>query len=255
MMQIDLGGRIAVVTGGGRGIGKATAAVFAAAGAQVFVWDVDEVGGRAVAGEIDGKFQKVDVTDRPAVEAAVAEVVEAAGRLDILINNAGVIRDAQLVKFQDGELVEQMSEADFDAVFSVNVKGVFHCTQAVVPQMVAQGYGRILNASSIVGLYGNFGQTNYVAAKMGVIGMTKVWARELGKHGITANAVAPGFIETEMAMSVPEKILSGMVERTPVKRLGKPSEVADTYAFLASDRAGFINGAVISVDGGLVLGT
>ncbi|MEE2887776.1 MAG: 3-oxoacyl-ACP reductase FabG [Planctomycetota bacterium] len=254
-MQIDLGGRVAVITGGGRGIGKATAAVFAAAGAQVFVWDVDEVGGQAVAGEIDGKFQKVDVTDRLAVEAAVAEVVEAAGRLDILINNAGVIRDAQLVKFKEGELVEQMSEADFDAVFSVNVKGVFHCTQAVVPQMVAQGYGRILNASSIVGLYGNFGQTNYVAAKMGVIGMTKVWARELGKHGITANAVAPGFIETEMAMSVPEKILSGMVERTPVKRLGKPSEVADTYAFLASDRAGFINGAVISVDGGLVLGT
>lgn len=254
-MQIDLGGQVAVVTGAGRGIGKATAQTLAAAGAQVFVWDIDEAAGRAVADEVGGAFIRVDVTDRVAVDAAVAEVVEAGGRLDILINNAGVVRDAQFTKFQDGELIQQMQESDFDAVFSVNVKGVFHCTQAVVPQMVAQGHGRILNASSIVGLYGNFGQTNYVAAKMGVIGMTKVWARELGKHGITANAVAPGFIETEMAMSVPEKILSGMIERTPVRRLGKPGEVADTYAFLASDRAGFINGAVISVDGGLVLGT
>jgi len=254
-MRIDLRGQVAVVTGAGRGIGKATAAAFAAAGAQVFVWEVDEAAGQAVAEEIGGVFQRVDVTDRPEVEAAVAQVIGEGGRLDVLINNAGIVRDAQFTKFQDGELVGQMQEADFDAVFSVNVKGVFHCTQAVVPQMVAQRHGRILNASSIVGLYGNFGQTNYVAAKMGVIGMTKVWARELGKHGITANAVAPGFIETEMAMSVPEKILSGMIERTPVRRLGKPGEVADAYVFLASERAGFINGAVISIDGGLVLGT
>lgn len=254
-MRIDLSGQVAVVTGGGKGIGRATSAALAAAGAQVCVWDVDEAAGSAVADEIEGQFQRVDVTDRSAIAAAVAEVIEARGRLDILINNAGIVRDAQLAKVKDGGVVDQMTELDFDAVFSVNVKGVFNCTQAVVPQMVVQGHGRILNASSVVSLYGNFGQTNYVAAKMGVIGMTKVWARELGKHGITTNAVAPGFIETEMAMGIPDKILSGMIDRTPVKRLGKPSEVADTYVFLASDRAAFINGAVISVDGGLVLGT
>ncbi len=255
MMRIDLDGQVAVVTGGGRGIGKATALALAEAGAQVFVWDVDEGGGAAVAKEIQGRFQRVDVTRRAEVDAAVAELIEATGHLDILVNNAGIVRDAQFVKTKDGEVLKQMTEQDFDSVFSVNVKGVFHSTQAAVPHMVAKSHGRILNASSIVGLYGNFGQTNYVAAKMGVIGMTKVWARELGKHGITSNAVAPGFIETEMALGVPENILNSMVERTPVKRLGKPSEVADTYVFLASDRASFINGTVISVDGGLVLGT
>ena len=148
-----------------------------------------------------------------------------------------------------------MSEEDFDAVIAVNVKGVFLCTQSVVPHMVERGYGRIVSASSVVGLYGNFGQTNYVAAKTGVIGMTKVWARELGKHGITANAIAPGFIETEMALAVPAKVLALMAERTPVRRLGRPEEVAAAYLFLASEQAGFVNGAVLSVDGGLVSGT
>jgi len=189
------------------------------------------------------------------VEAAVAAVVEKFGRIDILINNAGILRDAQLLKVKDGQVVGQMSEADFDAVIAINLKGVFNCTQAVAPVMIRQGYGRIVSASSVVGLYGNFGQTNYVAAKAGVIGMTKVWARELGRRGLTVNVVAPGFIETEMTRSMPEKVLAAMIEHTPVGRMGQPADVANAYLFLASDEAAFINGHVLSVDGGLVVGT
>ncbi|MGH2541802.1 MAG: SDR family oxidoreductase, partial [Ardenticatenaceae bacterium] len=159
------------------------------------------------------------------------------------------------IKVKDGEIVGWMSEADFDAVIGVNLKGVFNCTQAVAPYMIAQRYGRIVNASSVVGLYGNFGQTNYVASKAGVIGMTKVWARELGRRGITVNAIAPGFIATEMTRRMPEKILVTMVERTPVGRLGDPRDVAYAYLFLVSEQAGFINGVVLSVDGGVVVGT
>jgi len=172
-----------------------------------------------------------------------------------LINNAGILRDGLLVKVKDGEVVGKMSEADFDAVINVNLKGVFNCTQAIVPIMIKQGYGRIINASSVVGLYGNFGQTNYVASKAGVIGMTKVWAREFGKRGVTVNAVAPGFIATDMTKGMPEKILAGMVERTPVGRMGQPQDVAAAYLFLASDEASFINGHVLGVDGGVVVGT
>jgi 3-oxoacyl-[acyl-carrier protein] reductase len=148
-----------------------------------------------------------------------------------------------------------MAESEFDAVIAVNLKGVYVCTQAVAPVMIRQGSGRILNASSVVGLYGNFGQTNYVATKAAIIGMTKVWARELGPRGITVNAVAPGFIGTEMVRQMPEKILQAMVERTPVKRLGEPRDIANAYLFLASDDASFVNGAVLSVDGGVVVGT
>jgi 3-oxoacyl-[acyl-carrier protein] reductase len=172
-------------------------------------------------------------------------------RIDILINNAGITRDSQLVKVRDGEVVSKMSEADFDAVLAVNLKGVFNCTQAVAPVMIRQRYGRIASAASVVALHGNFGQTNYVASKAGVIGMTKVWARELGRYGITANAVAPGFIETEMIHSVPEKVRQAMVERTPAGRLGQPRDVAHAYLFLASEEAGFVTGTVLSVDGGL----
>ena len=159
------------------------------------------------------------------------------------------------MKVQDREIQGGMSEADFDAVISVNLRGVFVCTQAVAPTMIRQRSGRILNASSVVGLYGNFGQTNYVASKAGIIGMTKVWARELGPRGITVNAVAPGFIGTEMVRQMPEKILATMVERTPVRRLGEPKDVAYAYLYLASDEASFVNGAVLSVDGGVVVGT
>jgi 3-oxoacyl-[acyl-carrier protein] reductase len=218
--------------------------VFREAGATVVAWDVG-----------DPADAKVDVTRSAEVAAAVVAVVKAHGRIDILVNNAGILRDAQLVKVKDGAVVGQMSEAEFDAVLNVNLKGVFNCAQAVAPHMISRGSGRILNASSVVGIYGNFGQTNYVATKAAVIGMTKVWARELGPRGITVNAVAPGFIGTEMVRAMPEKILAGMVERTPVRRMGEPRDVALAYLYLASDEAAFVNGVVLSVDGGLVLGT
>jgi 3-oxoacyl-[acyl-carrier protein] reductase len=244
--------KVVIVTGGAAGIGKATAHRFAAAGARVAVWDVkvgEETAGAA------GIFQRVDVTDPAAVEAATAEVFERWGRIDILVNNAGITRDAQLVKWKDGQPAGEMSERDFDAVISVNLKGVFLCTRAVAPRMIAGGGGSILNASSVVGLYGNFGQTNYAATKAGVIAMTRTWARELGRHNIRVNAVAPGFIATEMALAIPEKVLQGMISHTPLQRMGKPEDIAEAYFWLASDAAGFISGAVLSVDGGLVIGT
>jgi len=242
MTRLD--GRVAVITGGARGIGAETARVFREAGATVLTWDVD-----------DGADQHVDVTDAAAVGAAVAATVAKVGGIDVLVNNAGILRDAQLVKVKDGEVIGRMEEAQFDAVISVNLKGVFLCGQAVAPVMIKKGWGRILNASSVVGLYGNFGQSNYVATKAGVIGLTKVWARELGPKGITVNAVAPGFIATEMVRQMPEAILKSMVERTPVRRMGEPRDVANAYLFLASEEASFINGAVLSVDGGVVVGT
>jgi 3-oxoacyl-[acyl-carrier protein] reductase len=239
-----LDGRVAVVTGGARGIGAETARLFRESGATVVTWDIGE-----------GADQRVDVTNARAVETAVAATVASLGGIDILVNNAGILRDGQLVKVKDGEVVGKMEEAQFDAVISVNLKGVFLCGQAVAPVMIKKGWGRILNASSVVGLYGNFGQSNYVATKAGVIGLTKVWARELGPKGITVNAVAPGFIATEMVKQMPEQILKGMVERTPVRRMGEPRDVANAYLFLASEEASFINGAVLSVDGGVVVGT
>jgi 3-oxoacyl-[acyl-carrier protein] reductase len=173
----------------------------------------------------------------------------------VLVNNAGILRDGQLVKYKDGAVAGLMSDEQFDAVINVNLKGVFVCARAVVPHMIAGGGGVILNASSVVGLYGNFGQTNYVAAKAGLIGMTRVWARELGKYQIRVNAVAPGFIATDMVRSMPEKILESMRDHTPLGRLGEPEDIADAYLWLASDAAAFVTGAVISVDGGVVTGT
>ena len=245
-----LEGKVAIVTGGAKGIGAETARVFAAEGARVTVWDVT---GAAPEGGI--AFRDVNVTEPASVRAAVDAVVSEHGRIDVLVNNAGILRDAQLVKVRDGELAGSMTDADLDAVLSVNLKGVFNCTRAVAPVMIRQGSGRILNASSVVGLYGNFGQTSYVATKAAVIGMTKVWARELGPKGITVNAVAPGFIGTDMVRQMPEKILAAMVEHTPVRRLGEPRDVALAYLYLASDDASFVNGAVLSVDGGVVVGT
>ena len=259
--------RVAIITGGANGIGRATALRFAAEGAQVAIWDVAEEAGISLVAELQGKqmppnlrsviaqYQNVDVSDAAAVEDAVKEVVQAWGKVDILINNAGVLRDAQLVKVKGGEFQGQMSVEDFEAVMDVNLRGVFLCTRAIAPTMIRQRYGRILSMASVVGLYGNFGQTNYVAAKAGVIGMTRVWARELGRYNITANAVAPGFIATEMTQRMPENLLSKMVGQVPVGRIGMPEEVANAFLFLASEEASYINGTVLSLDGGLVTGT
>ena len=249
--------QVALITGGAAGIGKATAQRFIEEGARVVICDVNTEAGEAAAKELgpNAAFYQVNVTDRQAVQEWVDAVVEEYGRVDILVNNAGVLRDNMLVKVKDGELVKQMPEAEFDLVIAVNLKGVFNCTQAVAPYMINQGSGVILNASSVVGLDGNFGQTNYVATKAGVIGMTKVWARELGRHKIRVNAVAPGFIGTEMVMQMPERILEGMVKRVPVGRMGQPRDVANAYLFLASDEASYISGAVLRVDGAIVIGT
>ena len=252
-----LNGKVAMITGGAAGIGKATAQVFAKEGAKVAICDVSEALGQEVARSLgpDAMFSRVDVTNRAEVQQWTEAVIAKHGHIDVLVNNAGITRDGQFIKMKDGELVKQMSEEAFDMVVSVNLKGVFNCTQAVSPFMVKQNYGVILNASSVVGLYGNFGQTNYVATKAGVIGLTKVWARELGKYGIRVNAVAPGFIMTEMVAKMPEDVLAGMRAKTPLGRLGEPEDIANVYLWLASDEAAYIHGATISVDGGIVLGT
>lgn len=249
--------KVCVITGGAAGIGRATAVKFAAEGATVAICDLNEADGQALVAELGEKasFTAVNVANRQAVQSWLEGVVAEYGRIDILINNAGITRDAQLVKVKEGELVGQMGEDAFDLVISVNLKGVFNCTQAVAPIMIKQGGGVILNASSVVGLDGNFGQTNYVATKAAVVGMTKTWARELGRYGIRVNAIAPGFIATEMVAKMPEKVLDGMRGHTPIGRLGQPEDIANAYAFLASDEASFISGAVLRVDGGIVIGT
>lgn len=244
-----LEGRVALITGAGQGIGRAIALRFADEGAKVVVVDIAEASASAVADEIKAAGNEAlavvcDVTQRDQVGALVERVLSAYGQIDILGNNAGITRDARLIK---------MSEEDFDRVIDVNLKGAFNLAQAVAGPMIERGYGRIISTASVVALYGNFGQTNYVATKAGVIGMTRVWARELGPKGITANAVAPGFIATDMIKTVPEKVIEGMIERTPVRRLGAPEDIAAAYLFLASEEASFVNGIMLSVDGGLVI--
>ncbi len=260
MIETGLAGKVVIVTGGAAGIGKATALRFAAEGARVAVWDVQDSGTEDLLAALakaggEGTFQRVDVSDGASVQVAVDEVVERWGGIEILINNAGILRDSQLVKWKDGEVISMMSDEAFDAVIGVNLRGVFLCTRTVVPHMIQRGGGAILSASSVVGLYGNFGQTNYAASKAAVINMTRGWARELGRYGIRANAVAPGFVGTEMVQAMPQKILDGMVQHTPLARIGEPREIAEAYLWLASDAASYVNGTVLSVDGGLVLGT
>ncbi len=241
--------KVAIITGGAQGIGKAAVKRFAEEGAVVIIWDVNEEKASSTINEfrnISDKiiFQKVDVTKLESVTEAAKQIIEKHQKIDILINNAGITRDASFLK---------MTSEQWQQVIDVNLTGVFNCTKAVAPFMVDKLYGKIVNTSSVVGLYGNFGQTNYVATKSGIIGMTKVWARELGRKGINVNAVAPGFITTEMVSTVPEKVLDMLKERTPLGRLGEPEDIANAYLFLSSDEAKFINGAVLSVDGGLVL--
>lgn len=267
--------RVAIITGGASGIGKATALRFVEEGARVVIWDINREKGVAVASELNklaarlaekalevpvfeqgeqngrgggeelySKFYLVNTTSLASTEEAAREVVEDFGKIDILINNAGITRDATMKK---------MSPEQWQSVIDVNLTGVWNCTKAISPYMVGCNYGRIISAASVVGLYGNFGQANYVATKAGVIGMTKVWAREFARNGITANAVAPGFIATEMVSTIPDKVIQMIEDKTPVGRMGKPEEIANAYLFLASDEAAFINGTTLSVDGGLIL--
>ena len=249
------------MTGAAAGIGRATALRFARGGYVVSAWDLDEAGVANLvpeleaAGAPEAEGRKVDVTDPAAADKAVADVVAHFSRVDVLVNNAGIVRDAQLVKWKEGAVVSTMTDADFDKVIAVNLKGVFNCTRAAAPAMIKQGSGVVLNASSVVGLYGNFGQTNYAATKAGVISFTQTWARELGRFGIRVNAVAPGFIATDIIKAMPEKVIAGMVARTPLGRMGKPEDIAEAYFWLASDAASFVHGATVSVDGGLVIGT
>jgi 3-oxoacyl-[acyl-carrier protein] reductase len=238
-LDLNLKDKVVIVTGGAAGIGRATVQAFEREGAKVISWDVPDV----------------DVTKPQVVEAAVQDVIAKHGRIDVLVNNAGILRDAQLIKWKDGRMVGSMDDATFDAVINVNLKGVFICTRAVVPHMIQGGGGSILNASSVVGIYGNFGQTNYAATKAGVISFTKTWARELGRYKIRVNCVAPGFIATDMVKQMPQRVLDTMEGKTPLGTLGEPADIANAYVWLASDAAKFVHGAVLSVDGGLVTGT
>ncbi len=241
--------KVCIITGAGQGIGAATARKFAQEGAIVIACDVkqaavDEVAQACSALGTTAMGWVVDVTDRPQVDAMVAAVLERFGRIDVLVNNAGITQDARLQK---------MTIEQFDRVIDVNLRGVFHCSQAVADVMVAQGSGAILNASSVVGIYGNFGQTNYAASKFGVIGFTKTWSRELGPKGVRVNAVAPGFVATPILDTIPDKVLAEMEHKVPLRRLGRPEEIANAYAFLASDEASYINGTVLEVAGGMTV--
>ena len=260
MIETGLNGKVVIVTGAAAGIGRGTAERFAEEGCRVAAWDVTDDGADELVAELESLggeaiFQAVNVTDVGAVEAAVAAVVEKWGGVYALVNNAGIVRDAQLVKYKNGEVQSTMTDAAWDAVIGVNLKGVFNCTRAVAPHLIAGGGGAVLNASSVAYLNGNFGQTNYVATKAGVIGMTKTWARELGKFGIRVNAVAPGFVATEIIKAMPERVLEGMVAHTPMGRIGDVRDIANAYVWLASDAANWVTGTTISVDGGLVIGT
>ncbi|MFH0735806.1 MAG: 3-oxoacyl-ACP reductase FabG [bacterium] len=240
--------KAAVITGGASGIGKAAVLKFLSEGADIAVWDMDEAKGKelevfAAENKYKLKFYKVNVANFDEVNEKAKMVIADFGQIDILVNNAGITRDASLKK---------MTPQQWQQVIDVNLTGVFNCTKIFAEYMLEQKSGKIINTSSVVGIYGNFGQTNYVATKAGVIGMTKVWARELGKKGINVNAVAPGFIETDMVKLMPENVLVGMRDKTPLGRLGQPEDIANAYLFLASEEASYINGTVLSVDGGLI---
>ncbi|KAB7732129.1 3-oxoacyl-[acyl-carrier-protein] reductase [Rudanella paleaurantiibacter] len=237
--------KVAIITGAARGIGRSAAQIFAREGATVIIWDMLDEGVQTAeairATGAQAEYMKISVTDVPAVEEAVRGVVEKYGRIDILVNNAGITRDRTLLK---------MSHTEWQQVIDVNLTGVFNCTKAVVPYMVEKGYGRIICTSSVVGVHGNFGQTNYAATKAGVVAMCRTWAKELGSKGITANAVAPGFIRTDMTDAMPEEARQATIQTIPVKRMGEPEDIAYAYLYLASDEASFVNGQVLGVNGG-----
>ncbi|QWC95423.1 3-oxoacyl-ACP reductase FabG [Polynucleobacter paneuropaeus] len=237
--------KVAIITGAAKGIGFATAKRFAEEGAKVMIADISMEAVKTAAAQIpNAEAFVVNVTDRASIQIALDQILERHGQIDILINNAGITKDARLIK---------MTEAQFDAVIDVNLKGVFNCTQLVVPHMLEKGKGAVVNASSVVGIYGNFGQTNYSATKFGVIGFTKTWARELGAKGIRVNAVCPGFISTEMVKAMPDNILQDIEKRSWLGRLGTPEEMANVYLFLASDEASYVNGVALEASGGISL--
>ncbi|MGB5314873.1 MAG: 3-oxoacyl-ACP reductase FabG [Robiginitalea sp.] len=237
--------RIAIITGAARGIGAAIAELFAREGAVVILLDLlpegKEVAAKIKASGGKAEFHTVSVTDKGALETLFKQIHNTHGRIDILINNAGITRDRTL---------EKMSEDEWDAVVEVNLKGVFLCTQAAIPYMKEQQYGRIVSAASNVGLRGNFGQTNYAATKAGVIAMAKTWTVELGKYGITANAVAPGFTMTEMVQKIPEAHFEAIKKAIPLGTVAQPLDIAYGYLYLASDEARFVSGICLTIDGG-----
>lgn len=243
-----LEGKVCIVTGGARGIGKAIVEKFAQEGAKtVYACDLNEDALK----ELERKYSnvkgyKLDVTDRPAITKFKEKVMKDEGKVDVLVNNAGITRDA---------LIHKMTEEDWDIVINVNLKGVFNMTQQFGPEMMKAKKGSIINISSVVGIYGNIGQTNYAASKGGVIAMTKTWAKEFARKGaqVRVNAIAPGFIKTPMTKNLPEKVIDLVISKTVLQRMGNPEEIANTALFLASDESSFITGQVISVDGGLVL--
>ncbi|MFC5559955.1 3-oxoacyl-ACP reductase FabG [Ureibacillus thermophilus] len=244
-----LQGKVAIITGSANGIGRAATKRFLEEGAKVVIADIQKEAGKELEKQFKDQgyevlFYQVNVANKEEVEKMVEKVKEIYGKIDILVNNAGITRDAMLVK---------MTEEQFDEVINVNLKGVFYCTQAVAKVMVEQGYGKIINTSSVSGVYGNIGQTNYAAAKAAIIGMTKTWAKELGKKGINVNAVAPGFTKTAMVEKMPEKILNYMESITSLKRIGQPEDIANAYLFLASDESNYITGHVLHVDGGIMM--
>lgn len=242
--------KVAVITGGANGLGKATAILFSAHGAKVVIVDINQEAGDKVVTEIikeggTASFEKTNISKSVEVNKMMDNVVAKYGGIDILINNAGILADARLVK---------MTEDEWDRVIDINLKGIFLCGQAAAKVMIEKDKGGvILNTSSVVGIYGNFGQSNYVASKAGVIGMTKTWARELGKYNIRVNAVAPGFMKTEIIKDMPEKIINYMKEKVYLKRMGEPEDIANAFLYLASDMGKYVNGTVLSVDGGVVV--
>jgi 3-oxoacyl-[acyl-carrier protein] reductase len=242
-------GKVAVITGAAQGIGAAAAEKFAEEGAKLVLVDLNEqklLDRTETIRRADGEAMYIvcNVADRNEVSQLFEETLGHYGRVDIVVNNAGIVQDAQLIN---------MTESQWDQVVDVNLKGVFNVGQYAAKIMKDQGEGVILNASSVVGLYGNFGQSNYAAAKWGVNGMTKTWAKELGKYGIRVNAIAPGFIETDMTSDLPDKVKDIMKAKSALNEMGKPEDIANGYAFLASKEARFITGAILSIDGGLVI--
>lgn len=241
--------KVAIITGGAKGIGEAAVKRFTEEGAKVVIADMDEAAGNALVETLtaDGKdvlFIKTNVVDRENVAQLVSETIAKFGTIDILINNAGITNDAMLTK---------MTPEQFQQVLDVNLTGVFNCTQAVLPTLVEKGAGKIINTSSVSGTYGNVGQTNYAATKAAVIGMTKTWAKELGRKGINVNAVAPGFTRTDLVAKMPEKIVASMTSVIAQQRLGEPVEIANAYLYLASDESNYVNGHVLHVDGGIMM--